>query len=55
MKDYKIIISTLLYGLFGLLLSLAGVGVTTQPGMFFALLGVVMFIDIFGHISGSNG
>ena len=39
------VIKFLLYGVFGVLLSLGGISLVDQPGLFLALLGVVLAID----------
>lgn len=41
-----------LYGAFGTLLDIGGVGVMAQPFIFFALLGILMFVDIRAHNKG---
>lgn len=41
-----------LYAAFGALLSAAGVSVMAQPLTFFALLGILMFVDIRAHNKG---
>ena len=39
--------ATILYFLLGILLSMAGIGITQQPGYFFAIITVVLGINVF--------
>ena len=43
--------ATILFFLLGALLSMAGVGVTQQPGYFFAIIAVVLVINILEKLS----
>jgi hypothetical protein len=44
------IISSLLYGVLGVFLTLAGVGVIDKPIYFLSILAVVLVIDLVGRI-----
>lgn len=47
-------LNLVLYGVFGALLSIGGIGVLTQPGLFLVLLGILIAVDINSHIKGLN-
>lgn len=41
-----------LYGLFGFLLSYGGIGVLTQPLVFFGVLAILVVVDVRAHNAG---
>jgi hypothetical protein len=45
------VVATILYFLLGFLLSMAGVGITQQPGYFFAIIAVVLGINVLEKLS----
>lgn len=52
MLKYVDWVNLVLYGVFGFLLGVVGIGVLTQPLPFFALLGILVFVDIRSHKKG---
>ena len=50
-KFLKLMGANILYFLLGVLLSMAGVGITQQPGYFFAIIAVVLGIDVLEKLS----
>lgn len=47
-------VNTFLYGLFGFLMAYGGIGVITQPLVFFGLLAILIVVDVRSHSKGLN-
>lgn len=50
----RALFNVVMYALFGFMLSVAGVSITTKPAEFLCLLGILMAVDFMSFVHGRN-